>query len=90
MTVGASKGSELTGKKPLTCWLCNETHKASECPHHAKLNALQAKIAQEQCRSTNTKEEEESIRLSALRFLSALKRNSRAVKKNTKKGVDLC
>ncbi|KAL5544161.1 hypothetical protein UlMin_007945 [Ulmus minor] len=29
----ASKGNESTGKKPLTCWLCNGLHKAFECFH---------------------------------------------------------
>ena len=62
----------------LLCWLCNQPHRAAQCPHKSKLSALQASIAYEKQAGEY---EEDECQMSALRLLNALKKHGAQVKK---------
>ncbi len=75
-----------TGRRPLKCFLCGGPHKVSVCRHNGKLTALQSEIRQHPTEE-DTEDEEENIRMGALRFLTALKKQGSTAKKSEGKGL---
>ena len=74
----------------MACFLCGGPHKSPECPHRSKLAALQAQIAAEgqqgqieEC----SEDEEETMRMGAIRLLCDLKKQGVDAKKAPDKGL---